>query len=290
MKKQDGFPGQMSYVIPERILSIVKNNPLISDLYITDIGYYPKASHHFRERTEGIDQTILIYNVEGTGTIKTANRLIQLLKDHFLIIPPQTPHAYYADNQSPWSIYWIHFSGIKAKEIARPLLQPVLVERSQTSRIKDRINLFDDLFINLERGFSIETLEYINLCLPGLLASFTHLEQYRNMNIQITKDPVSQSINFMLENISKKFKLEELATVVKLSSSHFSRLFLSRTGHSPIDYFIQLKIQRSCRLLDNSELSIADIARESGFDDQFYFSRQFKRVMNMSPREYRNRI
>ena len=94
----------------------------------------------------------------------------------------------------------------------------------------------------------------------------------------------------MLENINKKFKLEELASVVRLSMSHFSRLFLSRTGHSPIDYFIQLKIQHSCRLLDNSKLSIADIARESGFDDQFYFSRQFKRVMNMSPREYRNRI
>lgn len=290
MKKQDGFPGQRSYVFPERILSIVKDNPLISDLYITDIGYYPQASYHFKERKTGVDQTILIYNVHGNGTIKTPNRLIQLPEDHFLIIPPNTPHAYYAETQSPWSIYWVHFAGKKAGEIAKPVLQAILVERSQTSRTKDRIELFEEIFINIDRGFSIETLEYINLCLPRLLSSFTHLQQYRILKTQIAKDPVSQSINFMLENINKKFKLEELASVVRLSMSHFSRLFLSRTGHSPIDYFIQLKIQHSCRLLDNSKLSIADIARESGFDDQFYFSRQFKRVMNMSPREYRNRI
>lgn len=45
----------------------VKENPLISDLYITDIGYYPKAHYHFRERPEGCSQNILIYNVEGKG-------------------------------------------------------------------------------------------------------------------------------------------------------------------------------------------------------------------------------
>lgn len=289
MKKQEGFPGQMSYVIPERILELVVQNPLIADLYITDIGYYPAASHHFKERMEGIDQTILIYNVGGQGTIKISDELFQLPTDHFFIIPEKIPHAYYADPQNPWSIYWIHFDGTKAKQIAKPILQAIPVLRGKTSRINDRIELFDELFKNLERGFSIETLEYINLCLPKLLTSFTHLEQYRTLNEHITKDAVGQSINFMLENISQKFSLHELAAVVNLSASHFSRLFLSRTAHSPINYFIQLKIQRSCRLLDNTTHSIAEIARETGFDDQFYFSRQFRRVMNMSPRAYRNR-
>ena len=64
MKKQDGFPGQLSYVVPARILELFSRNPLISDLYFTDIGYYPEASYHFRERKEGVPQTILIYNIE----------------------------------------------------------------------------------------------------------------------------------------------------------------------------------------------------------------------------------
>lgn len=289
MKKQDGFPGQLSYVIPDKIQQLVIQNPMINDLYITDIGYFPEARHHFRERINGIAQFILIYNIGGKGSITIKNTRFELLPDHFFVIPQNMPHAYYADSENPWSIYWIHFAGKKAKHLAKPLLQAVSVMRSKTSRVNERLELFGEIFRNMERGFSVETLEYINLCLPRLLASFTHLEQFRLVNEQISKDPVSLIINFMLENINRKFKLDELASVVNLSASHFSRLFLSRTGHSPIDYFIQLKIQRSCRLLDNTELSIVNVAREIGFDDQFYFSRLFRKVMNMSPREYRKR-
>ncbi|HKJ41816.1 MAG TPA: AraC family transcriptional regulator [Sunxiuqinia sp.] len=289
MKKQDGFPGQQSYVLPQRIINNVKKSSLCNDLYLTDIGYYPEASHHFRERRKGIDQTILIYTIEGGGKIIIGNHEFKIPKDHFFIIPEGVPHAYSADPEDPWSIYWIHFAGSKAKQLAKDGLQTIPVFRSSTSRINERLDLFNELFRNLERGFSIENLEYINLCLPRLLGTFTHLSQYRAINEQFTKDPISQAINFMLENINGKFKLEELATAVKLSSSHFSRLFQSRTGHSPIEYFIQLKIQRACRLLDSIDLSVADVARETGFDDQFYFSRQFRKVMNMSPTEYRKR-
>jgi AraC family transcriptional regulator, arabinose operon regulatory protein len=289
MKKQDGFPGQLSYVIPDRILSIIKQNPFCSDLYITDIGYYPHARHHFRERRKGIDQTILIYAVEGQGTI-TVNQQKNLLKaDHFFIIPEGVPHSYSADLQNPWSIYWIHFAGSKSVYYSKFAFQTWPIEKGKTSRTSDRFDMFSEIFRDLDRGFSIETLEYINQCLPHLLASFTHLSQFRLIKETGEKDPVSLSINYMIENISMKFSLEEFAINVNLSTSHYSRLFFARTSHSPINYFIQLKIQRSCRMLDNSLLPIADIAHEMGFDDQFYFSRQFRKVMSMSPREYRNR-
>ncbi len=289
MKKKDGFPGQLSYVIPDKILELVKSNPLTADLYLTDIGYYPQARHHFRERISGISQAILIYNVHGKGVVSTGGLRQELPPDHFLIIPPGVPHAYFADARDPWSIYWIHFAGSKSRLFSVPGLQPVPIERGPTSRVNDRIDLFNEIFRNLERGFSIETLEYTNLCLSHLLASFTHLRQFRLVKEGMEKDPVTQSINFMLENLDRKLKLEEMADEVKLSASHFSRLFTNRTGHSPIDYFIQLKIQRACRLLDNSDRSIAEVAREMGFEDQFYFSRLFRKVMNMSPRVYRKR-
>ena len=289
MRKQDGFPGQLSYVVPDKIQQLVLQNPMIDDLYITDIGYFPHARHHFRERENGVSQFILIYNIEGRGTITIKNTRYELLPDYFFIIPQNISHSYCADEQDPWSIYWIHFSGCKAKQFSRISLQPIPIERSKTSRVNERIELFAEIFRNIERGYSIETLEYINLCLHHLLASFTHLNQYRLIKAHAEKDVISQSINFMLENLNRKLRLEELASQVMLSTSHYSRLFLDRTGHSPIDYFIQLKIQRACRLLDNTDWSIAEVAREMGFEDQFYFSRQFRKVMDMSPREYKIR-
>ena len=289
MKKEDGFPGQISYVVPERILALIRENPLIADLYITDIGYYPQARYHFRERPAGSAQIILIYCVEGKGEIRLNETVHVILADHFFIIPAGMPHAYRSDEQNPWSIYWIHFSGLKSFAWARFAGQVIPIERGKNARISDRTDLFAEIFRNLDRGFSIETLEYVNLCLPHLLTSFTHLSQFRLIKESGEKDPVSQSINFMLENLAKKLKLDEIASETGLSASHYSRLFLNRTGHSPIDYFIQLKIQRSCRLLDNSAWLIADVDREMGFDDQFYFSRVFRKVMGMSPVEYRKR-
>jgi len=289
MKKEDGFPGQISIVLPEKIISLIKANPLISDLYLTDIGYYPQASHHFRERPTGIAEFILIYCVDGQGEIRLGEISYSVLADHYFIIPAGMAHAYHSDEQNPWSIYWIHFSGMKAGLFARFACQSLAIDRSKTSRTSDRIDLFSEILRNLDRGFSIETLEYINLCLNYLLASFTHLSQFRLVKQAGENDPIAQSINFMLENLSKKLKLGEIAKETGLSASHYSRLFLNRTGHPPIDYFIQLKIQRACRLLDNYGWTIADVSRETGFDDQFYFSRVFRKVMDMSPAEYRKR-
>ncbi len=289
MKKEDGFPGQISFVIPDRILALVKENPLIADIYISDIGYYPQARHHFRERPFGSNQFILIYCLEGKGEIRLNENAYTVSADQYFIIPAGMPHAYRSDENNPWSIYWIHFSGNKSGIYARFACQALPIERGKTSRINDRIDLFSEIFRNLDRGFSIETLEYVNLCLPHLLASFTHLSQFRLIKVSGEKDPVAQSINFMLESLTKKLKLDEIAAETSLSASHFSRLFVNRTGHSPIDYFIQLKVQRACRLLDNSKWMIADVAREMGFDDQFYFSRVFRKVMGMSPAEYRKR-
>ena len=289
MKKQDGFPGQLSYVIPEKILDLVLQRPLISDLYITDIGYYPHAKHHFRERATGVSQSILIYNVEGKGLIHVGETTYELLPDHFFLIPSDVPHSYYADPDDPWSIYWIHFAGSKSGLFSSEALQPTVLERSVNSRVNERIALFHEIFKNLDRGFNVETLEYINFCLYHLLASFTHPDQFRLINQARAKDYIGQSINFMLENLNRNLKLEEIAAAVQLSGSHFSRIFANRTGHSPIDYFIQLKIQRACRLLDNTNWSIAEVASEAGFEDQFYFSRLFRKVMGMSPRMYRKR-
>lgn len=289
MRKQEGFPGQISYVMPEKILNLTKQNLLISDLYFTDIGYYPQARHHFRKRESGSSEFILIYNIAGRGWIKVGKSKIELPDAHFFIIPPNISHSYFADTENPWSIYWIHFSGTKACCFNNYSLQLFSVEKTMTSRINERLNLFSEIFRNLERGYSTEVLEYTNLCLHYLLTSFTHLNQYRILKEEYEKDPVSLSINYMLENLDKKIKIGEFSEKVQLSSSHYARLFRTRTGHSPVDYFIQLKIQRACQLLDTTSKSIAEIALITGFKDPFYFSRQFKKAMNISPRGYRKR-
>lgn len=66
-KKKDGFPNEKAIVIPQEILLKVQKNPMTSLLYPTDIGYYPHAENHYRQREEGSEQHILIYCHEGEG-------------------------------------------------------------------------------------------------------------------------------------------------------------------------------------------------------------------------------
>lgn len=71
---------------------------------------------------------------------------------------------------------------------------------------------------------------------------------------------------------------------------HFCLLFRRQTGYSPIDFLIRQRIRQACRLLDGSQASVSAIASEVGFSDPYYFSRRFRNVMGVSPRDYRKAI
>jgi len=83
--------------------------------------------------------------------------------------------------------------------------------------------------------------------------------------------------------------LKEISDFSGLSTSHFSNLFHMKTGYSPVSYFLQLKVQQACHYLDFSDMKINQIAMTIGYDDPFYFSRFFSKIMGMSPTVYRNK-
>ena len=90
-----------------------------------------------------------------------------------------------------------------------------------------------------------------------------------------------------MDHLDQPLQVAKLAALENVSASHYFALFKSRTGRSPIDYFIHLRMRRACELLRETSLSIKEIAAELGYDDPFYFSRIFKSVNHVAPREYR---
>jgi AraC-like DNA-binding protein len=77
--------------------------------------------------------------------------------------------------------------------------------------------------------------------------------------------------------------------MVGLSASQISALFREHLGVSPLQFQVQLRMSRARELLDGTELPIAAVARETGYDDPMYFSRQFTRIHGMTPTAYRSR-
>ena len=91
----------------------------------------------------------------------------------------------------------------------------------------------------------------------------------------------------MLRHLDESLQVATLAARANISPSHFFALFKRQMGCAPIDCFIHLRMQHACRLLDETELSVKEVAATLGYDDPFYFSRIFKSVNQVAPSEYR---
>jgi transcriptional regulator GlxA family with amidase domain len=98
---------------------------------------------------------------------------------------------------------------------------------------------------------------------------------------------IEQSIAYMLRHLDEPLQVTTLAARASISPSHFFALFKRRVGCAPIDYFIRLRMQHACRLLDETSLNVKEVAAALGYDDQFYFSRVFKAINNVPPSRYR---
>ncbi len=107
VKLKDGFTGERALVLPRIIVDKMEEDPLTSMLHITDIGYYPKAKYHFRERKEPINQYVFIYCIDGAGWYRIGNQEYTVSANQYFILPAGVPHAYASDKSSPWTIYWI---------------------------------------------------------------------------------------------------------------------------------------------------------------------------------------
>ena len=288
-RKESGFLNERAIVIPKDIFNKNSLNPLTSLLYPTDIGYYPKAQGHFRERQTGCSQHILIYCNDGEGWYDIGKGKNIIKKNQFFIIEARTPHIYGASNANPWSIYWIHFTGEKSALFSSLFNKTHTITDDKTARYNDRIQMFNEILANLEMGYSIENMEYITLCLWHLLGSFRYVPQFREVNKPKPQDLVQNIINYMKKNLHKQLTLEEIAAYAKYSPTYLSNIFSQKSGMSIINYFNLLKIQKASSLLDFTDKKIKEIAYELAFNDPYYFSKVFTKHMHLSPREYREK-
>lgn len=288
-KKKDGFEGQKAIVIPRKILGkYCMTDPVIADLYVTDIGYYPKAKHHYRERENGAGQHILIYCLEGKGHATIDGHQISIHPGEFILIPAGTDHIYQADQTTPWTICWIHFMGELAGRMVSTFIHKNQDAYKSTVYFQpNRNNMFSDMYANLEMGYSHDSLCYTSLCFKYFLASFLYRDNFNRYEKQHVGDIVDASIEFMKKNMHQQLSLIELAQAVHLSVSHYSFLFRKKTGFSPIEHFNHLKVQKACQYLLFTDLRVKEIADKLGMEDQYYFSRMFSKVMGMSPAAYR---
>ena len=101
--------------------------------------------------------------------------------------------------------------------------------------------------------------------------------------------PIALALKYMAEHLSEDIGRDEICRAAHLSPSHFSRLFAAHVGQSLKDYLTELRLNRARELLVRSAMPLAQVALESGFKDQSYFTKVFRQHLGATPGAYRSR-
>lgn len=283
-KIQDGFKDEQYFVIPTESFKKYAEHPLVRGMYLTDIGFFPKARHHYMEREEGIEECILIYCIEGVGYIHVDNKKYTIHRQEAFCIPSGRRHRYYADDEDPWGIFWVHFKGENYQYF--PLNEREVIRINSRHAENRIITLFDLLFRVLNRNYTMGNFIYISQVLMLILSEIYFREKVDEASSQ--NKHITAIVRYMYKHLDENLKLEDLSRELHLSMSYIHATFKKYTDRSPIDFFINLKMQEACKLLKSTNLFIAEIGQKLGYDDQYYFSRIFKKVIGVSPKEYRD--
>lgn len=271
-------------ILPIEAFQDYVEHPLVKRMYLTDVGYYPRAEQHFRMRKEGIEEYIFLYCTEGSGTVIVEGKEHTLHANEAFCIPHFKGHKYYASEEDPWSILWVHFKGTDTRYY--PVRECEVVHFTSPNVINRMHFLFNLLFRVLDRNYTLANFIYISQVLSLILAE-TYEREKHHTTLEQNKH-VTNVVRYMQSHLEENLTLEQVVEEFELSKSYLNAIFQKYTQHAPMDFFINLKMKKACRLLRTTDMYIYEVAQALGYGDQYYFSRIFKKVVGISPKEYKN--
>lgn len=277
-----------TFYTPQDIVEKESGRAVLSDLLLTWTGCYIKALGH-RVDNRVLADHVMIYCVDGAGWLRLNGHTWTVRSGDLFICPPGIAHAYGADQKDPWTKYYVHFRGKNATAyldlLGLNVVAPVL-HIGENTRI---IAWMQDIFTLLKTGYSSANLLLASACLGQILSYVNSLRLTGGFH-QGNDLSIEAVIHYMLDNIDTNLTLEQLSGYAQRSRYYFIRLFREKTGYSPVDYYIRLKMQKACALLEHSSVTVSSISSSLGYASPYYFSNTFKRVIGHSPRQYRDLI
>jgi AraC-like DNA-binding protein len=281
------YPGQRVLRLPEPVKRDMLRDPLTANQLLTAVGYFPHAVRHFYERPQGADKTVVLYCVRGRGWGKLNGRRVEVQAGDLLVLPPNQPHSYGADDDDSWTIYWLHAEGRQIALLASEIVATARGPLVRLGEVPAIVRLFNDAFDHLAESYARVSLIAASLSVANLLGEILCRQRNAQFETEDTSERIEHTLEIMRTRISGQVSVAELAAAANLSESRFAVLFKMRTGYSVKNFFLGLKMRHGCHLLDTSKLSIKAIATELGFSDQLYFSRMFRKIQGLSPKDYR---
>ena len=280
-------------LIPVFLLKKLKVHPLTSSLYPVSLGKHSESAYQINKKVS--DHHSLLYCQSITGVLDYKNRTREVKSGDLVILPANTSFKFSTTKNNvrteiknkSGKIYWLNFKGGLANNFTERLLMKMDDGLAHVGNIDEVIQDFDNLLALGQRGYTATNVIHAVHVLQQTL-SFLALQLRLTDFNNSSKFDIDAVERLMRNNLHQELSLDTLAHYSKLSKFHFSKKFKELTDTSPIQHFINMKIQRACFQLDNSSHTIKEISESLGYGDPYYFSRLFKKSIGMSPKQYRD--
>lgn len=138
-----------------------------------------------------------------------------------------------------------------------------------------------------QEGFLSEKLVY-SIVLQFLMYIIKYVDMKNTCKINTIAPQIKVALEYISENYKEKITLDEMAQVANMSKYYFCRMFHSVTGTTVLQYVTNVRLIKVHNLLINTEMSIEEIAVQTGFGSGISLTRVFKKTYGMSPRSFRN--
>lgn len=275
----------------EVIFSIFPSKNFI-DLGLYQFGWeHCEPSHSFGPAMR--NHFLFHYVISGTGTLIAENSKKESISysiksgQGFMIFPNQIC-TYIADAQQPWEYVWIEFDGLRAKEtvelsglcVNSPVYKAKYKDIAQT--MKDEMLYI----VNHKDDSPFHLIGHLYLFIDSFVKSSTITQISKSNNLRDFY--IKEALSFIEQNFQNDITVEEIASCCGLNRSYFGKIFHEVLGKSPQEFLISYRMTKAIELLKLTSLSIAEVGSAVGYANQLHFSRAFKKIYGISPKQWRN--
>lgn len=243
----------------------------------------------------------IIMPIENDYTVSMNGKTIKVLPEEAILIPPREVHSLSAPETGSRFIFLFDLSPMSSLKgfagIQSLLSQTIHVTKERYPKIYDDVM---NILLQIRNEYFSET-EYRELTIYALLMNmlvkfgydFVSTEDlFPNVRLYKQREYV-QKFNNLMDYIDAHYmedlNLEDIASATGFSKYHFSRLFKQYTNYTFCDYLCYRRIKAAEELLAKAELSITEVALQSGFPSISTFNRLFKQQKSCTPSEYRTK-
>ncbi len=258
-----------------------------------------RASDGFLHHKRSMEQNVLIVVLKGTLYLRAAGENVIVRSGQYILLRAEEEHEGWKASEGELSYFWVHFSEQPTEDVENASNYyhfPTLGTLPATQRVT---TLFRQL-LDLSRTWQEEQGQMLDYCCSTLLMELT-LEMNRESHkgealeggeeMEQAKPQVQQAIreamDYITMNCHKQMDSAMVAQHLHYNPDYFASLFRKQTGMTITQYLNKMRIELAKRLLVNENVSIKEAAYSSGFQDEKYFMRIFKRQEGMTPLAYK---